>query len=332
MRVNRRRVQLLLASTMVLELAAAAPAMAQPAEPYDPWEPFNRKMFAVNQVLDRHIFAPLAHAFGALPPVIRKPLTNFASNIGEPVVFLNDVLQGHVRPAGVTLGRFVMNSTVGIAGLMDPASHNHLPHHDNGLGTTFGRWGATPGPYLFLPFLGPSDLRDAVGGIGGVFMSPLYYAHFNGKPEVSAVTGVVNGLNARLEADQALNTINTTSTDPYATLRSFYLQNRAATIRGEAGGAGEALPDFDLPEEPTADSPAPAAGAATKAPGAPQAAPEGQAAPEATAPATEPAPAQSAPDQAAPPEAAPAGVPPATSPRWLVQPDPGLPLRSAGGK
>lgn len=307
MRSSRWHIQLLLATVTIWELAAG-PALAQTKEPYDPWEGFNRKMYAINTVLDRNFLSPLAHGFGRLPTVIRRPLSNFSRNLTEPLVFVNDVLQVRPAPAAKTLGRFVMNTTVGVGGLLDPASHNHLPHHDNSFGTTLGRWGAGPGPFIFVPLAGPSDLRDGVGAISDLFMNPIFYTRFDYKPAVTVTTALVNGLNARLDADQALSTIRETSTDPYATLRSFYLQNRAAVIRGQTG-APEALPDFDMPDIPSD------AGAAGAAPPADAASP------------AQPSPATPRPETS--PEA-PASAPPASGPKWLVQPDTDGPLRTAG--
>jgi phospholipid-binding lipoprotein MlaA len=298
---SRARVQLLLASVMVFELAAA-PALAQSTEPYDPWEPFNRKMYAVHQVLDRHIFGPLARSFGRLPAAIRKPLANFASNLSEPLVAVNDVLQGRIPTAAKTVARFTMNTTVGVAGFRDVAAHNHLPHHDNGFGVTLGRWGAQPGPYMFIPIVGPSDLRDTIGAVGSLALNPFTYAQFDGKTGLSISTGIINGLDVRLEAEPALSNIAETSTDPYATLRSYFLQNRQALIRGNPTEP-EALPEFDMPEIPSegAQSVPPGGAAASGAPP-----------PETQAPAAQPA----EPSPASPPAAAtpPASGQPAPNP------------------
>lgn len=325
---------------MALELTAA-PAFAQTsAEPWDPWEPFNRRMFAIHNVLDRHFFAPAAHAFGRLPLGVRKPMTNFSRNLGEPIVFVNDLLQFRLKAAGTTFGRFAMNSTVGLAGFLDPASHNHMPHHDNGFGTTLGRWGAQPGPYLFIPLLGPSDFRDALGAGAGIFTNPLYYARFDGKVALGITTGAVNGLNARLDADQALTNINQTSTDPYATLRSYFLQNRAAEIHG-APAEPEVLPDFDFPTGTTGAAPSATPEGAAAPPGAPPAVSQppsatgipsisGGAAAVPTPEAT-PGPAPAPPSSTAPPESQPS-APPSASPKWLVEPETEAPLRTAGGK
>lgn len=333
---SRARVQLLLISAMAFQLCAA-PAFAQSAEPYDPWEGFNRRMYSIQDVLDRHFFGPLARSYGKAPSKIRGSLSNFASNLSEPLVFVNDILQGHIPTAARTFARFTMNTTVGIVGLRDVASHNHLPHHDNGFGTTMGRWGAQPGPYVFLPFIGPSDFRDTVGSIANIFVNPFYYVRFTGKTEIGVSTGILNGLNARLEAEQALANIQATSTDPYATLRSYFLQNRAAAIAGNPSVPLE-LPAFDIPMDETTTTPEGSAAPSGSPPtvsqppsatgipslsGAAGALPTPEAAP-------------SAPPTAAPPPAPPQGQepspPPSSGPKYLVSPDPDAPLRTAGGK
>ena len=118
MRPQRPRLPLVLLAASVL--AGAGAAHAQSAhDPTDPWEPMNRKFFALNEALDRTIIAPIAHSFGSTPGPFRKGLVNFSRNLSEPVVFVNDVLQGRVGAAAKTLVRFVMNSTVGIGGLVD---------------------------------------------------------------------------------------------------------------------------------------------------------------------------------------------------------------------
>jgi phospholipid-binding lipoprotein MlaA len=333
MRPSRVRLQLLLASVVALELVAA-PAFAQSGEAYDPWEHFNRGMYSIQAVLDRHIFGPVARGFGKAPSPIRKILVNFSSNLSEPLVFVNDVLQGHVRAAAGTFGRFAMNTTVGLGGIIDVASHNHLPHHDNGFGTTLGRWGADPGPYLFLPLVGPGDLRDGIGAIGNIFLNPFHYARFDAKTALSIGTGVVNGLNTRLLAEQALANIQATSTDPYATLRSYFWQNRAAEIEGNPEEP-EALPSFDMPDIPTDESTPAGTAAPPGAPpsisqppsaaGAPLSGLAGAIARPEAVPENRPAGSQAAPAQ---PEA----PPPSTPQRFVAPDDDDAPMRTAGGR
>jgi phospholipid-binding lipoprotein MlaA len=260
----RARNQLLLASAIVLQLAAS-PAFAQTTDVFDPFERVNRKMYAVNQGVDRFIFGPLSRAFGVTPGPLRRIIGNVTRNLGEPLVVVNDMLQGHVGTAASTLGRFVINSTIGIVGIVDVAGRTGIPHHDNGFGTTLGRWGVRPGPFIFLPVLGPSNARDTMGTVGDFLLNPLDWVRYSGDLAVGVTTGVLGGLTARYEAQPRLESIRATSTDPYATLRSFYSQNREGEIHGESE-PGE-LPEFDIPpDETTPTGPAPAGAAPAGAP------------------------------------------------------------------
>src|SRR3974390_2845344 len=163
--------------------AVAGPSRAQ-VEPFDPWEPANRGFYAIHQVIDRFILAPVSRAYGHLPRPVRKAVRNFGRNLSEPGIAVNDVLQGHPGKSAGTLGRFVVNSTIGVGGLVDVAKRGGLQHHNNDFGTTLGRWGAQPGPYMFLPILGPSDLRDSVGGVINIFLSPTFWVHYPSRTEI----------------------------------------------------------------------------------------------------------------------------------------------------
>ncbi|WP_293370833.1 MlaA family lipoprotein [Phenylobacterium sp.] len=234
---------------LVLPLIAAA-AFAGPcraADPSDPLEGMNRRLFGMQEAFDRHVFGPIAHGFGAAPTPLRSALRNFGRNLGEPVVVVNDLLQGRLKQAAGMTVRIVVNTTFGLGGLLDVAKKNHLPHHDNSFGTTLGRWGAGPGPYLFIPLVGPTTFRDAFGSVADIGLNPLTYVHYRYKFEISAGIAVVQGLGERVDSERDLMTIRETSTDPYATLRSYYLQNRQAEITGKAADIG-ALPDLDSPE------------------------------------------------------------------------------------
>jgi phospholipid-binding lipoprotein MlaA len=238
-----------LALPLLAVIASAGPCRA--AEPNDPLEGVNRRSYQLEEVLDHVLIGPAAHAFGRIPSPIRGGLRNFSRNLGEPVVAVNDLLQGRIKQAARTVARLVVNSTFGLGGILDVANSNHLPHHDNGFGTTLGRWGAGPGPYLFIPLLGPSTVRDAFGRVADIGLNPLTYARFRSRTEIDIGIAVVDGLGARLDADQELENIRQTSTDPYATLRSYYLQHRQAQILGNEADI-EALPDFDTPGAPPA--------------------------------------------------------------------------------
>ena len=231
----------------LLILAAPTASLAAPKE--DPFEGANRRGYAIHQFLDRIILRPVARTYQALiPKPIRTGVRQVISNLGEPGVLANDLLQGHPVRAGKTLGRFVTNSTLGLGGLFDVAKDNGLPHHDNGFGDTFGRYGAPPGPYLFIPLKGPSTVRDLLGSIADITTDPFTWARFRQRTLIIDTRTVTWGLDQRGESDAQLKAIDAMSTDSYASLRSLYLQDRAAEIADvtTGGGAAEpALPDFD---------------------------------------------------------------------------------------
>src|SRR5262249_12301273 len=159
----------LLAAASVLSLSATAAQAA--TDPTDPLEPINRGFFAINEGLDKYVIGPIARSFGSTPGPLRNGIRNFGRNLSEPVVFVNDMLQFRAGQAARSRARFVVNSTIGIGGLFDVMGKD-VPHHDNGFGLTLGRWGFGPGPYLFLPLLGPSDFRDALGGAADAGLNP----------------------------------------------------------------------------------------------------------------------------------------------------------------
>ena len=261
--MQSRSLRLQFALPFVVAVAVAGPCRA--ADPSDPLEGMNRRFFGVEEVLDRHLLGPLSRGFGALPSPFRTALRNFSRNLDEPVVFVNDMLQGRVKQATGTVARIVVNTTFGLGGVLDVAKKNHLPHHDNDFGMTLGRWGAEPGAYLFIPLIGPSTFRDAFGRAADIGLNPLTYARYPGKTEISIVTVIFDGLDARLDAEQELETILQTSTDPYATVRSYYLQSRQAEITGKAVDI-ESLPDFDTPSTASPASTPPGGRAPTSQP------------------------------------------------------------------
>ena len=133
---------------------------------HDPFEDTNRKIFDFNQVVDRHVLAPVAKAYrSSLPEPVRNSLRDFLNNLQAPLIFANDTLQGDFGRAKDTVVRFVLNSTLGMAGLVDVAGRWGIPYHEQDLGMTLGVWGIPEGPYIVVPILGPSDLRD-LGGLG----------------------------------------------------------------------------------------------------------------------------------------------------------------------
>lgn len=233
----------------------------------DPLEGFNRTMFSIHQFLDRIAFRPLAMLYKTVvPKPLRTGIRHVFSNVGEPLVFANDVLQLKPKRAIKTVGRFLVNSTIGIGGVLDVAKTRefNLPHHDNNFGTTLGHYGLGPGPYIFLPLVGPSDFRDFGAGIA----QGQTYAFTIGTPfdraEYRVSEAVLTGLDMRVKANGALKALLGGAIDPYATLRSAYLQDRAVSIAETHGAKAAAASALDDPlTDPAADPLTdPAAGAA----------------------------------------------------------------------
>ena len=199
----------------------------------DSLEGLNRTMFGLHQALDKAVYRPVAMGYKTVvPKPVRSGLRNMLSNLTEPIVFLNYLLQLKPGKAVKTFARFTINSTIGLAGLVDVAKAKDvaLPHVPNGFGNTLARYGVGPGPYLFLPFAGPTTLRDVMGGpIDGAILPVSVGIPFN-RVEFQVSTAVLGGLDRRVEADPELRALFDGAVDPYATLRSAFLQNRAAEV------------------------------------------------------------------------------------------------------
>ncbi len=231
---------------------------------HDPLEDLNRKIFDFNQVVDRTVLVPAAKAYRAgLPEPVRDSIHDFLNNLQAPLIFANDTLQGRFDHAKDTMVRFVLNSTVGMAGLVDVAGRWGIPYHENDLGITFGVWGIPEGPYLVIPVLGPSDPRDAIG-LGIQAFGDPWNRITSGEPFtlywVPYARGAVSGIDQRERYLDTLADIERTSLDYYATIRSLYRQRRAALVRGEHG---------NLPPNPGFSQNAPAAPTAKAGPSRP---------------------------------------------------------------
>lgn len=224
-----------LADPAAAPVAGEAPFRATAVDPNrgDPLEGFNRAMFGLHQALDKSIYRPLAMGYQHIvPKPVRSGLRNFFSNLTEPVVFLNYLLQFKFGKAAETLARFTINSTLGVGGFFDVAKTEdfNLPHRNNSFGDTLAFYGVGPGPYLFLPLVGPTTLRDALGGPVDGAVLPVSV----GKPftdwRYQLSSGLITGLDLRAESDPELRALFGGAVDPYATLRSVWLQNRAAEV------------------------------------------------------------------------------------------------------
>ena len=253
--------------TLVALGAALAAAEARAQTPDDPYEGMNRRFYANAMHLDRNYFRPLVRLYHALTPgLIGKAIHNVLTTLSEPVVIANDVLQGRLRAGATDTARFLGNSTFGLAGTIDVAGKGGMPHHDNDFGITLGVWGVKPGPYLFLPLLGPSTVRDGIGMGVDVVLNPFTWLRFPGRLTLQYSKGVVGGLDRRLNSQADLDTLTADAADPYATLRSVYLQSREAEVRGDE--AAPPLPPIDEPDAPPPAAQSPPGPGAAAAPAA----------------------------------------------------------------
>lgn len=263
--------------------------------PGDPLEGLNRHLFAGFQFADRTFIRPVAMGYRhVVPKPVRSGLRNFFSNLGEPIVFLNDLLQLKPGRAFKTFERFVINSSLGIGGLIDVAKSRNigLPHHDNGFGNTLGYYGVGPGPYLFLPIIGPTTLRDLLAGQGDDFVLPIAIGNPFDRLEYQIPRGVISGIDDRAESDSDFKALLDSAVDPYATLRSVYLQNRAAEIEALHSRSAKTGTPTDPLNDPLGDPAARQASPLDDPLADPAAQPATPAAPSDTAPTDAPAPAK----------------------------------------
>lgn len=193
----------------------------------DPWEGFNRSMFAFNETMDGYVFKPLAQGYRYITPEpVERSVGHFFSNLGELLTIANDLGQLKFGQAASDTARFLINSTVGFFGIFDVATHIGLPKHKEDLGQTLGYWGVPSGPYLVLPFLGPSTVRDFGGNVGHWYSGLSYRKAIITGDEGDGLLAL-EILNLRASVLDAESMI---TGDRYVFLRSFYLQRREFLI------------------------------------------------------------------------------------------------------
>jgi len=218
-------------------------------EEYDPWEPMNTNIFEFNRQVDRFVLKPVAKGYNfVVPDLVQVGVSNIFSNLRFAPRFLNNVFQGKLKGAGIEVGRFLINSTVGLAGFFDLAKHVDLVTSEEDMGQTLGFYGVKPGPYLVLPLLQPFTVRDFVGYVGDVFLNPINWLvvpiiEVDGVPSVIAhknrttssfiqlgarVGEIVNDRSRNLEKFQG---VEEATLDLYTAVRNAYLQKRAQAIR-----------------------------------------------------------------------------------------------------
>jgi len=206
-------------------------AVAEFKETNDPLEPANRVFYAINDGIDVVVLRPLALAYRhVVPQVVRDHAHNVLANLGEPVATADDMLSGKPRRAGDSLMRFLINSTVGVVGVFDVATGWGYPDHDTDAGIAFALWGIPPGPYLYLPILGPSNPRDAVGFGVDRLLDPNTW--IGGEPAKDVGYGRLGlgAIDTRERLLDQLDKVKAEALDPYATLRSLARQHRQSQI------------------------------------------------------------------------------------------------------
>lgn len=244
-----RPATLRIASIPLLALALVGCATVPPSQrnPRDPWQRVNRGVFKFNDALDTAVVAPVARTYvRVVPQLVRTGVTNFFNNLTSPDTIVNALLQGQLQPFARDTGRFVVNSTVGIGGLFDPATSMGLTLDARDFGQTFGKWGIPSGPYVVLPLLGPSDVRDTVGRVPDEFADPRHYIR-----NVYWDYGLLLLYDVKARADLLpLTDMAKKTFDPYAFERNAYLQHRDFMVKGPQAdnGADEELKQ--LQQEP----------------------------------------------------------------------------------
>jgi phospholipid-binding lipoprotein MlaA len=208
----------------------------------DPWEPTNRAIFDFDVKLDHLVATPIAKFYrSAVPEPARKGVHNALDNLHAPVVLINDVLQGDTNRAGETIGRFIINSTAGLAGFIDVGAKFGIPSHENDFGITLGMAGAQQGSYLVLPLVGPKPPRDLVGMGVDIAFDPVTYMTWNNSTLYMIVRTGLTALDQRTANIDSIDAIERSSIDFYASTRSAYQQYRDGEIHNGA------TPNQDLP-------------------------------------------------------------------------------------
>jgi phospholipid-binding lipoprotein MlaA len=233
--MNRLIRAILAAAPLVVAFSGCA--TTRQAAPHDPWEHFNRGSQRFNDGIDRALLRPVTTGYHRyVPQVLRTGISNFIGHLKFPTTIVNDLLQLKLLDTGADIGRFVLNSTLGIGGLLDPATHIGIRRNDEDFGQTLGRWGMPAGPYIVLPLLGPSTLRDTPA-IAVDWQTDLrnQLGFDTGTRVALTATSIVVRRESLLSADETLDS----AFDRYAFIRDAWLQRREYQVR-----------DGDVPEEP----------------------------------------------------------------------------------
>jgi len=207
-----------------VSIMLSQPSVAADVE-VDPWEGFNRAMFSFNDGLDTYALKPVSQGYKAIMPDIAETgVSNFFGNLSDVGTLLNNLLQGKFSNATQDFARIAFNSTFGLAGLIDVATPMGIEKHDEDFGQTFGYWGVESGPYLVLPFFGPTTVRDGIGRVPDYLVDPVRQLDDNGARNAMYATRIINDRAELLEAEKLI------SGDKYTFIRDAYLQKRAFSI------------------------------------------------------------------------------------------------------
>lgn len=223
-----------LGGLMALVGLSLLPAMSQAASEDDPWEGFNRPIFRFNDTVDTYALKPIAQGYRAVTPqFVEDGVHNVFGNIGDVGNLANNLLQGKLHNAGVDTSRLIFNTTFGLLGFFDVAKHMGLRKSDEDFGQTLGVWGLDSGPYLVIPFLGPSTVRDAAGRVPDSFLQPYPYMDHVPTRNVTMGVEVIDTRANLLQAERLI------SGDKYIFIRNAYLQSREFKVKD-----GEVEDDF----------------------------------------------------------------------------------------
>jgi len=234
---GRRRFGSALATVLVAGLLSAPASLAGDPGSNDPLMPLNRGIFTFNDALDRWALEPVAKGYDfVMPDLVQGWLTNFFTNLWAPVTFANCVLQGKPHEATQSLARFIINTTAGIGGFGDPATHLEVPRPYEDFGQTLGYWGVGTGPYLVLPLFGPSNIRDTVGRAAdsATRVWPFFVPWWS-----STGGGSLELLNTRARYLEEIDDLRKSSVDYYASVRNAYMQRRQALVEDRVGATEE---------------------------------------------------------------------------------------------
>lgn len=236
--------------TCALACFALLGGCASTGNPRDPLEPINRGIYTFNEAVDTTVLKPAAELYrGILPRFVRTGVHNVFSNINDVIVALNNLLQAKFLNGVSDMGRIVVNTTVGLLGVFDVATELGLEKHDEDFGQTLGYWGISDGPYLVLPILGPSNLRDSVGVFVDFKTDPLTYV--DPTRDRNILWGV-RAVNRRSELLEASKILETAALDPYQFVRDAYLQRRRSLVY-DGSPPKEQDEDVDIKMKPRSD-------------------------------------------------------------------------------